>query len=42
MVLPPLDVRFGWSNVPWYVLVFGDGLIVVSFYIFYLISKVNT
>ena len=42
MVLPPLDVRFGWSNVPWYVSVFGDGLIVVSFNIFYLVSKVNT
>ena len=41
-VLPPLDFRFGWSNMPWYVSVFGDALIAVSFYIFYLVSKVNT
>lgn len=42
VVLPPLDVRFGWSNLPWYVSVFGDALVVVSFYIFYLVSKVNS
>ena len=42
MVLPPLDFRFGWSNVPWYVSVLGDALIAVSYYIFYLVSKVNT
>lgn len=42
VVLPPLDVRFGWSNVPWYVCVFGNALVVVSFYLFYLVSKVNT
>ncbi len=42
VVLPPLDVRYGWSTVPWYVSVFGDALVVLSFYIFYLVSKVNT
>jgi protein-S-isoprenylcysteine O-methyltransferase Ste14 len=42
VVLPPLDVRFGWSSVPWYISVFGNALIVVSFYVFYLVSKVNT
>jgi protein-S-isoprenylcysteine O-methyltransferase Ste14 len=42
VVLPPLDVRFGWSNVPWYVCAFGDALVVFSFYLFYLVSKVNT
>lgn len=42
IILPPLDFRFGWSNVPWYVSIFGDALVVVSFYIFYLVSKVNT
>ena len=41
-VLPPLDYRFGWSNIPWYVSVFGDILIALSFYLFYLVSKVNT
>jgi protein-S-isoprenylcysteine O-methyltransferase Ste14 len=42
VVLSPLDVRFGWSNVPWYICAFGDALVVASFYIFYLVSKVNT
>ena len=42
VVLSPLDVRFGWSNMPWYICAFGDALVVVSFYIFYLVSKVNT
>ena len=42
VVLPPLDVRLGWSNVPWYIPSFGDALVVVSFYLFYLVSKVNT
>jgi protein-S-isoprenylcysteine O-methyltransferase Ste14 len=41
-VLPPLDVRFGWSNVPWYVSLIGNASTIVSFYIFYLVSKVNT
>ncbi|MGZ6249310.1 MAG: methyltransferase family protein [Syntrophales bacterium] len=42
VIVPPLDFRFGWSKVPWYVSLFGDVLLVVSFYIFYLVSKVNT
>ena len=42
VVLSALDVRFGWSKAPWYVPVFGDALVAVSFYIFYLVSKVNT
>ncbi len=42
MILPPLDFRFGWSHVQWYVSAFGDALVAISFYIFYLVSKVNT
>jgi protein-S-isoprenylcysteine O-methyltransferase Ste14 len=42
VVLSPLDVRFSWSLVPWYVSIIGDVLVVFSFYIFYLVSKVNT
>lgn len=42
VVLPPLDYRFGWSNMPWYVSVLGDIFIAISFYIFHLVSKVNT
>jgi protein-S-isoprenylcysteine O-methyltransferase Ste14 len=42
VILPALDVRLGWSNVPWYICVFGDALVAFSFYLFYLVSKVNT
>ena len=42
IVLPPLDYRFGWSPVPWYVSVIGNALVALSFYFFYLVSKVNT
>ncbi|MEI6666286.1 MAG: isoprenylcysteine carboxylmethyltransferase family protein [Chloroflexota bacterium] len=42
IVVPPLDVRFGWSPVPTGVSVIGDTGIVFSFYVFYLVSKVNT
>jgi protein-S-isoprenylcysteine O-methyltransferase Ste14 len=42
VVLSPLDVRFAWSNVPWYVSASGDAFVAVSFYVFYLVSKVNT
>jgi protein-S-isoprenylcysteine O-methyltransferase Ste14 len=42
VVLSALDVRFGWSKARWYVPVIGNALVAVSFYIFYLVSKVNT
>jgi protein-S-isoprenylcysteine O-methyltransferase Ste14 len=42
VVLSPLDVRFGWSLMPWQISVIGDALVAFSFYIFYLVSKVNT
>jgi len=42
IVLPPLDVRFGWSFMPWQVSIIGDALVAFSFYIFYLVSRVNT
>ena len=42
VILSPLDVRFHWSLVPWYVSLIGNVLVAFSFYIFYLVSKVNT
>ncbi len=42
LTLPPLDFRFGWSSMPWYASVMGDVFIAVSFYIFYLVSRVNS
>ena len=42
IALPPLDHRFGWSPVPWSVSVMGNALVALSFWLFYLVSKVNT
>ncbi|KTC83036.1 methyltransferase family protein [Legionella cincinnatiensis] len=42
IILSSLDVRRGWSLVPWYISIIGDMLVVFSFYMFYLVSKVNT
>jgi len=42
VILPPLDVRFGWSSMPWQVSLMGNAFVASSFYIFYLVSKVNT
>jgi protein-S-isoprenylcysteine O-methyltransferase Ste14 len=42
IALPPLDYRFGWSPAPSYVSAIGDALVALSFYFFYLVSKVNT
>jgi protein-S-isoprenylcysteine O-methyltransferase Ste14 len=42
IVLPPLDFRFRWSSMPWYFSAFGDALVATSFYLFFLVSKVNT
>ena len=42
IILPPLDYRLGWSPVPWYISITGDLLVAFSFYVFYLVSKVNT
>ena len=42
VVLPPLDYRSGLSPVPWYVSIVGNAFVAFSFYVFYLVSKVNT
>jgi protein-S-isoprenylcysteine O-methyltransferase Ste14 len=42
VVVSPLDVRFGWSKLPWIFSVLGDALVIFSFYLFYLVSRVNT
>ncbi len=42
VVIPPLDFRFGWSSMPWPVSIVGDALVAFSFYVFYLVAKVNT
>jgi protein-S-isoprenylcysteine O-methyltransferase Ste14 len=42
IVLPALDYRFGWSVVPAYISILGDGLVALGFYFFYLVVRVNS
>ena len=42
VALPPLDWRYAWSPVPWCVSIVGDALVAFSFFVFYLVSRVNS
>ena len=41
-VVPPLDMRFGWSAVPTGIVAFGDALIVAGFWIIFVVYRENT
>ena len=41
LIVPALDHRFRWSAVPLYVVILGDILVAVGFYIIFLVYKVN-
>jgi protein-S-isoprenylcysteine O-methyltransferase Ste14 len=42
LILPPLDHRFGWSMVPFPVVIAGDTLVAVGFYFIFLVYRENT
>jgi protein-S-isoprenylcysteine O-methyltransferase Ste14 len=42
LAVPALDYRFGWSAPPPYVLIAGDVLVAIGFYIIFLVYKENT
>jgi len=42
LIVPALDHRFAWSNVPLYAVIAGDILTAVSFYIVFLVFRENT
>ena len=42
LLILALDHRFGWSNVPLYIVIFGDILLVLGYYIVFLTFKVNS
>lgn len=42
IVIPALDRRFGWSQVPWPVAIAGNLLVVLGFYFFYRVVRVNS
>ena len=42
LVVPALDRRFGWSNVPVWAVVVGNVLVAVGFYFIFLVYRENT
>jgi protein-S-isoprenylcysteine O-methyltransferase Ste14 len=41
-VIPALDHRFGWSNVPLFVVILGDIFVLAGLYLYFLVLKENT
>jgi protein-S-isoprenylcysteine O-methyltransferase Ste14 len=42
LVVPALDVRFGWSSVPAVVALLGDALVIAGFYFIAIVYRANT
>jgi protein-S-isoprenylcysteine O-methyltransferase Ste14 len=42
LVIPALDHRFGWSNVPFFIVILGDILVIAGLYLYVLVLKENT
>lgn len=42
LIVPALDHRFGWSHLPPYIALAGDGLVVTGFLVIYVVCKANT
>jgi protein-S-isoprenylcysteine O-methyltransferase Ste14 len=42
LIIPALDHRFGWSNVPFFIVILGDILVIAGLYLYVLVLKENT
>jgi protein-S-isoprenylcysteine O-methyltransferase Ste14 len=42
LIIPSLDHRFGWSDVPLYIVIFGDFLVALGFFLVFLVFRENT
>ena len=42
LIIPALDHRFGWSHIPFSIVILGDILVVAGLYIYVLVLKENT
>lgn len=42
LVVPALDIRFGWTSVPLFLVIAGEMLVALGFYIVFLVYKVNS
>jgi len=41
-IIPGFDVRFGWSNVPWLVVIIADVIVLFAYLFFALVLKTNS
>jgi protein-S-isoprenylcysteine O-methyltransferase Ste14 len=42
LVIPASDHRFSWSNVPYFIVILGDILVIAGLYLYFLVLKENT
>jgi protein-S-isoprenylcysteine O-methyltransferase Ste14 len=42
LVVPALDRRYGWSTVPFYIVIAGDALVAIGFYFIFRVYRENT
>lgn len=42
LIIPSFDHRFGWSNVPPYIVIAGDILVALGFFLIFLVLRENT
>lgn len=42
LIIPSFDHRFGWSNVPLYIIILGDILVALGYFLIFLVFKENT
>lgn len=42
LIIPSLDHRFGWSNVPLYIIILGDVLVALGYFLIFLVLKENS
>jgi Putative protein-S-isoprenylcysteine methyltransferase len=42
LAIPALDHRFGWSHVPFFIVILGDILVIAGLYLYFLVLKENT
>jgi protein-S-isoprenylcysteine O-methyltransferase Ste14 len=41
LVIPAFDHRFGWSHVPFYIVILGDILVILGFFLLFLVFREN-
>lgn len=42
LIIPSFDHRFGWSNVPFYIVILGDILVALGYFLIFLVFRENT